>query len=92
VRDRRVPREYRLAWVLALVLTLCLSKHYWSGPADLRALSDIYLLSVLLLLSAPADEAERPQRRLPDGRLLLLVAVPVAATFAVTFAARVVEL
>jgi hypothetical protein len=92
VRDPRVPREQRLAWVLALVLTLCLSKHYWSGPADLRALSDIYLLSVLLLLAPPADAAERSPRRLPDGRLLLLVAVPAAATFAVTFVARVVSL
>jgi hypothetical protein len=92
VRDPQVPREQRLAWVLALVLTLCLSKHYWSGPADLRALSDLYLLSALLLLSPPADAAERPHSRIPDGRLLLLVAVPVAATFAITFVARVVAL
>jgi hypothetical protein len=89
LRDATILREERLAWVLALVLTLSLSRHFWSGPADLRALSDIYLLSAVLLLSSPPAAA---RIRLPDRRLLLLAAAPAAATFAITFVARVVAL
>ena len=93
VRDASVPREERLAWLLALLLTLSLSRHFWTGPADLRALSDLYLLSAVLLLERPAREPRgRLGERLPDARVLLYAAVPVALTFAVTFAARVVEL
>jgi hypothetical protein len=92
LRDGAVLREERLAWVFALVLTLCLSKHFWSGPADLRALSDIYLLSALLLLSGRAPVAARLRSRLPDHRLLLYAVVPAAITFVLTFGARIVEL
>lgn len=92
VRDPDVLREERLAWVLALVLTLCLSKHFWSGPADLRALSDVYLLSALLLLSGRAPVGGRLRERLPDRRLLLYAAAPAAATFVLTFGARIVAL
>lgn len=96
LRDDAVLREEQLAWVFALVLTLCLSKHYWSGPADLRALSDVYLLSALLLLSGRAPVTARLRSRLrsvlPDRRLLLYAAVPAAVTFVLTFGARIVEL
>jgi hypothetical protein len=92
VRDATVLREERLAWLFALVLTLCLSKHFWSGPADLRALSDVYLLSALLLLSGRDSAVTRLRERLPDRRLLLYAAAPVAATFVLTFGARIVEL
>lgn len=90
--DEGILREERLAWVFALVLTLCLSRHYWSGPADLRALSDIYLLSALLLLSGRAPVRGRLRERLPDRRLILYAAAPAAVTFVLTFGARVVEL
>jgi hypothetical protein len=97
VMDAAIPREQRVAWVLAVLLTLSLSQHFWSGPADLRALSDVYLLSAVLLLARPsAGRSARPSRRLgerlPDGRRLVLAAAPVAATFGLTFLARIVEL
>lgn len=93
VRDVTVPREERLAWLLALLLTLSLSRHFWTGPADLRALSDLYLLSAVLLLARPVREAPtRLRSRLPDARMLVCAAVPAGLTFAATFLARVVEL
>ncbi len=93
VRDASIPREERLAWLLALLLTLSLSRHYWTGPADLRALSDLYLLSAVLLLARPVRDTPRPLReRLPDARVLAYAAVPSAVAFAATFLTRVVKL
>lgn len=103
MRESAIPREERLAWLLALLLTLSLSRHYWTGPADLRALSDLYLLSAVLLLARPTSEAPTRRRarssvawlsdaRLSDARVLHYAAVPAALTFAATYLARVVEL
>lgn len=93
VRDGSIPREERLAWLLALLLTLSLSRHFWTGPADLRALSDLYLLSAVLLLARPVrGTPSRLRTRLPDVRVVQYAGVVAAVTFAATFLARVVEL
>jgi hypothetical protein len=92
MKDSKILREERLAWGLALALTLTLSHHYWVGPADLRALSDIYLLSGMLLLAPSQTPSPSPfLRRLADRRLLL-VAAPAVVTYGATFLARIIAL
>lgn len=61
----------KAAWGVSLLLVLSLSASVWRGPADFRTASELYLVSVLLLLGST--------RSLRVPAALLLVATPLTA-------------
>jgi hypothetical protein len=81
VRTSAVPTWERAAWVVALVLALCLSQGIWYGRADFRAFEDLYLFSTILLLGSRLS-----------FRALWIPAGLVSAMWVVTFVHRVIRL
>lgn len=74
----RVPAWERVAWAIAAVVALSLSRGLWYGRADFRGFEDLYLLSAIVLLGS--------------RRRLWLPAILVAVAWIVTFAHHVVDL
>lgn len=69
----------RLAWIFLLALTVSLSSAVWAGQSDFHSLSEVYALSIIVLLGS---------RR----RWLVAPAAVVAVAWVVTFLHRVLAL
>lgn len=54
VRDARNPTAERVMWVVAVAFSTCIGWAVWAGGDDLRAFSELWFLSVLVLLGAPS--------------------------------------
>ncbi|HMK63967.1 MAG TPA: hypothetical protein VK386_10130 [Acidimicrobiales bacterium] len=78
VRRSTVPPWEVVAWVVALVVAICLTHGIWYGRADFRAFEDLYVLSALIMLGSKIS--------------LKFPAALVSVMFIFTFAHRVVRL
>jgi hypothetical protein len=70
-----IRRWEKVAWVLALLVVICLAPGIWRGEADFRGFEDLYVLSSLILIGS--------------RRSLVIPAVLVGVAWAVTFIHRV---
>ena len=52
LRSSTAPLHEKLAWALAVLLSLSLAKNIWMGNVGFRSLDDLYLLSGVLVLSS----------------------------------------
>ena len=53
LRRSRARVHEKLAWLLLLVLALCLSRDIYVDPADFRVLGELWVLTLLVLLADP---------------------------------------
>lgn len=59
------PVYERLAWSVYVLLGVCLSKGIWLGDVGFRSLDDLYVMSIVLLLTSARLTVSRPIRLLP---------------------------
>jgi len=79
MRASSAPDYERLGWVLYLVMAVCLSRGIWHGDVGFRSIDDLYVLSVVLIVTSARLTSDRYVRLLPilSASAWLLVAAQV---------------